>query len=53
MEMINHISPKTEAKIVRGNIVLSSQDKLAKETMQHSWKKLDAANERRESLVRE
>jgi len=53
VEKINQISSKTEAKIVRGKIALSSQDKLAKETMQHSWKKLDAANERRESLVRE
>lgn len=52
-EKVNDISAKTEAKIVRGKIALSSQDKLAKKTMQHSWKKLDAANERRESLVRD
>mmetsp|Transcript_8111 Transcript_8111/g.12713 ORF Transcript_8111/g.12713 Transcript_8111/m.12713 type:complete len:523 (+) Transcript_8111:58-1626(+) len=52
-EKVNDISSKTEAKIVRGKIALSTQNKLAKETMQHSWKKLDAANERRESLVRD
>lgn len=52
-ERVNDISSKTEAKIVRGKIALSSQDKLAKKTMHHSRKKLDAANERRESLVRE
>ena len=52
-EKVDDISSKTEAKIVRGKIALSSQDQLAKETMKQSWKKLDAANERREGLVRE
>ena len=53
VEKVNDISSKTEAKMVRGQIALSSQEQLAKETMQQSWKKLDAANERREGLVRE
>lgn len=53
IEKVNDISSKTEAKMVRGQIALSSQEQLAKETMQQSWKKIDAANERREGLVRE
>lgn len=52
-EIVDDISSKTEAKIVRGKIALSSQDQLAKQTLKQSWKKLDAANDRREGLVRE
>ena len=53
VEKIHHISSKTDDKLVRGKIALSSQNHLAKKTMQLSLKKLDAANERREGLVRE
>ncbi len=52
-EKIQHINSKTEAKLARGKIAVSSQNQQAKKTMQHSLKKLEAASERREGLVRE
>ena len=50
-ETIQHISSKTEAKMVQGQVALSSQNHLAKKTMQNSLKKQDAALKKREGLV--
>jgi len=52
LEKIQNASSQTETKLARGKIALSIQNDLAKKTMQLSLKKLEAANERREGLVR-
>jgi hypothetical protein len=53
LEKIQNSSSQTETKLARGKIALSIQNDLAKKTMQLSLKKLEAANERREGLVRD